>query len=323
MVTNILTENRKTSGPVRVVASIAIVLAFVGVIAPASGQVRGAYSPGSTLTGAGTLPDPGFSYSNQFWYNSSHRLTGPQGKPIPIQGTVVVLADNSSVTYVPKFKMLGANLAFMVVIALANGRFAARNPFTGRPGVSGSGAGLTNTNFVPFELGWHLKWADIQAGYSVYAPTGRFVPDAMNNVSSGFWTNGGQAGATVYLTKNKATQLSIYNYYACNTVQQGTGVQPGQNDSLDYSLSENVPLDQGGKWSLQIGAAGYGQWQTTNNASHNPVPALRYGVNAAGVTTNLFTPFKALTVGISALWEYGAKNTYEGRTMTITAGFNF
>jgi hypothetical protein len=299
------------------------ILTLVILKAPVSGQVRSVYSPGSTLTGGGTVPDPGFSYSNQFWYNSSTRLMGPRGKAIPIRGSVAILSDSNSVVYVPKFKLLHANLQFVVVVAVANGRFAARSPLGG-PGVSGSGAGLTNTNFVPLDLGWHLKWADIQTGYSVYAPTGRFVPGASNNVSSGFWTNAWQTGATVYLTKNKAVQASVFNVYAWNTVQQGTGIHAGQNDSVDYSLTQTFALDPGRKWSLQVGAAGYGQWQTTNNGGQNPIrEALKYGVDAAGVTINVSLPFKGLFAGASALWEYGARNTYEGRTTTITAGLNF
>jgi hypothetical protein len=317
-------QKRQTRISAATLLSIPIALLTLIVLeAAALGQVRGVYSPGSTLTGGGTVPDPGFSYFNQIWYNSASRLMGPQGKALPVQGSVAVLSDSNAVVYVPKFKFLAAHLEFMVVVAFAQGNFAARGPLGG-PGVSGGGAGLTNTNFVPFDLGWHLKWADIQTGYSVYAPTGRFVPGASNNVSSGFWTNAWQTGATIFLNKSQATQASVFNTYAWNTVQQGTGIHPGQNDSVDYSLSQLFLLGKDGKWSFQVGAAGYGQWQTTNNGGQNPIrEALRYEVQAAGITISFSSPFKGLYAGASAQWEYGARNTYEGRTTTITAGFNF
>jgi hypothetical protein len=306
-------------------SSIPIVLLALFILkAPVLGQVRGVYSPGSTLTEGGTVPDPVLSYSNQFWYNSASHLKGPRGGTIPIQASVAILVDNNSVVYVPKLKVLRANIEFLVDIAVANGNFAARSPLPNGPRVSANGAGLTNTNFVPFDLGWHLKRADIQTGYSVYAPTGRYVPGATNNVSSGFWTNAWQAGATLYLTRNKATQASVFDQYAWNTVQRGTGVRPGQNDSLDYSVSQTFSFGQDGKWSLQAGAAGYGQWQTTRASGVRPIrAALTYRVNAGGFTVNFSSPFKGLFVGTSALWEYGARNTYEGRTTTLTAGFNF
>jgi hypothetical protein len=291
---------------------------------PTSGQVRGMYSPGSTLTGGGTVPGPGWSYNNQLWYGSSSELKDSHGNIVPLQVSVSVLIDNNDLVFVPNFKFLGANLEFTVDIAFANGRYSARDPFSASSTASGGGAGLTNTSFVPFDLGWHFKRADLQTGYSVYAPTGRFTPGATNNVSSGFWTNAWQTGATIYLTKSKATQLSVFNTYAWNSSQQGTGVRPGQNVSVDYSLSHTIPLSKGGKWSLLIGAAGYGQWQTTKNGGQNPIrEELRYGVDAAGFTLDLTTPFKGLYGQVSSLWEYGARNTFQGRTMIFTAGIQF
>jgi hypothetical protein len=309
---------KRTSSSGWVLAAVLMIL-----IAPSAAQVRGEYSPGSTLAGAGTVSDPGFSYSNQIWYNSSDRLYGPKGNAIAIPGQLAVLTENNSVVYVPKFRLLHAKVEFMLCLAFANGRLDARNPFNGDKVAVGA-VGLTDTNFVPLELGWSLKRVDLQTGISVYAPTGRYVPHAANNLSSGFWTAGWQAGTTIYLTKNKATQASVYNYYAWNTVQQGTGIRAGQNDSVDYSVTHTFALGHSGRWSLLAGPAGYGQWRTTNNQGQPPAIALlNYGVDAVGFTTNLTSPYKGLYAGVSTLFEYAARNTYEGRTNVITAGLSF
>jgi len=288
---------------------------------PALAQVRGIYSPGSTLTQAGTLGAAGFGYNNQFWYGASTRLFGPNGNQLPLNAPVGVKLDNNTFSYVPKFKFLGANLQFTVDLAFSNARYYLIDPFPGRPGTQGGGAGITNTNFVPFSLGWHLKWADLQTGYSLYAPTGYYKPGASDNVSNGFWTNSLQAGATLYLTKSKATQVSLFDVYAWNTTEQGTTVTPGQNDSLDYSLTQTFSLDKSGKWSLEAGPAGYGQWQTTRNTGQSAIrEALKYSIEAAGFTTNLSAPH-GISVGVSALWEYGARSTFEGHTVVVTASF--
>jgi hypothetical protein len=39
---------------------------LLSIAAPTRAQVRGMYSPGSALTQAGTLGDPGFAYNHQF-----------------------------------------------------------------------------------------------------------------------------------------------------------------------------------------------------------------------------------------------------------------
>ncbi|MGC2109183.1 MAG: transporter [Candidatus Korobacteraceae bacterium] len=288
-----------------------------------SAQVRGEYSPGSTLSTAGTVPDPGFSYSNQIWMNSSDRLYGDHGNIIPFQGQLGVLVDNNTVIYVPKFRLFHAKPEFMIDIAISDGRFDTRNPFD-HDLVSVGAVGISNTNFVPLGLGWSLERIDLQAGLSVYAPTGRYVPGASNNLSSGFWTLGPQVGATFYLTSNKANQVSVYDFYGWNTVQEGTPVRPGQNESIDYSVTHNFSLAKGGKWSLLAGAAGYGQWQTTDSQGQRPArERLHYGVDGVGFTTNLSSPYKGLYVGFNFLFEYAARNTYEGRTTVITAGLSF
>lgn len=285
--------------------------------------MRAEYSPGSTLSNGGTLPDPGFAYANQIWYNSADRLCGPKGKAIAFHGQLSVLVDNNTVTYVPKFHFLDAKLEFLIDIAISNGRFDARDPFDGDKVVTGA-VGISNTSFVPLDLGWNLKWLDLQAGVSVYAPTGRYVPHGSDNLSSGFWTAGPQVGATFYLSKSKLTQASVFSYYGWNRVQEGTGVHPGANASVDYALSHTFPLSADGKWSLLAGPAGYGQWQTTNKGGvRKDLSRLLYGVDGVGFTTNLTSPYKGLYVGFSTLFEYDARNTYEGRTSVINAGLNF
>jgi hypothetical protein len=275
-------------------------------VVPALPQVRASYSPGSTLTYGGTVSDPGFSYNNQLWYVSSSQLKGPQGNVIPIQGSVSFLYDNNTLTYVPKFKFLHANLAFYVDIVVSNGAFDARDPLSGGSGIGGTAVGLTNTNFMPIDLGWHFKRTHLQTGYVVATPTGRYVPGASDNVSTGFWTNSWQTGATLYLSKSKNTQISVIDSYAWNTTQQGTTLHPGQNNSVDYSLTQTIPLAKNDRWPLQFGPAGYGQWQTTRASGQPPArePFL-YGIDAAGFVVNLTSPFKSLQFNLETA-HYGS-----------------
>jgi hypothetical protein len=298
--------------------SVSAVFIAVAASAPAGAQVRGIYSPGSTLTQAGTFSDPGFGYINQLWYYSASRLSGPAGNTLPVTGSITIAADNNVFSYVPKLKLLGANMQFSADLTLSKGNYTASDPLLSPTPFLGGGVGLTNTDIVPFSLGWHRERVDVQAAYSFYIPTGRYHPGASNNVSTGYWSNALESGATLYLTKNKAMQLSLFDAYTWNTVQRGTGIRPGQNNSLDYSLTQQFTF---GKWSLQAGPAGYGQWQTTRNQGQSLLrEALKYSINGAGFTTSLAAPH-GITLGLSALWEYRARNTYKGHTIVITAAF--
>lgn len=302
---------------------------------PASAQLRGEYSPGSYISGAGSVPDPGFSYSNQFWYNTADRLYGPKGKLKNDDDDYFALTDNNSFTFVPNAKLWGAKLEFMVDLAISSSRFvtidasvakkkaddATPAPLVKAP-VEVGAVGISDTNFVPFDLGWSFPRLDLQAGLSVYATTGRYQPGAEDNLASGFWSVGPQVGATIYLTKNKSNQVSLYTYYAWNTHQQRTQNIPGQDVSFDYSLSHTFTFGKDGKWSVLAGPAGYGQWQTTANQRPDSL-GNRYTIDGIGFTTNFTTPYKGIYIGTSQLWEYNAKATYEGRTSVITGGVNF
>ncbi len=308
----------------------------------AGAQIRGVYSPGSNLSGAGGVPDPGFSYSNQFWYNTADRWYTPDGKPRPDQNNIFALIDNNTFTLVPKSKLWGAKLELMVDVAISKGSFAAIDSSqvitsTGfatleQQPYAVSAVGFTNINFVPFDLGWSFKRLDLQLGASIYAFSGRYTPLASDNLSSGCWTFGPQVGATIYLTRSKSNQVSVYDYYAWNTQEarrppakpprDGGPVTPGQNESIDYSVSHTFVLGKEEKWSLLAGPAGYGQWQTTINQRPDS-QGLKYTIQAVGFTVNVSTPYKGVYFGTSQLWEYDAHDTYEGRTRIVTGGVNF
>jgi len=286
---------------------------------PAHGQVRGMYAPGATLSGGGTVPDPGFSISDQYWINTAGELHGPHGRALPIQGTNTVSSNTITFGYVPRAVPLGAHIDFAVGLATTNNSFVLIDPLPGGSNQAGAGRGLTNTYVAPLILGWHFDRLDVQTGYGIYVPTGRYLAGASNNTSSGFWTQQWQTGATIRFMKTM--EISIFNAYLWNSPQLDTGVRAGQNDSIDYSLSRTFSFRHGG-WPLQVGLAGYSQWQVTRNRGQNPIrESLKYRVDAAGFTFTLATPFKGVFVAGSALWEYGATNTYQGRTMTIGTGF--
>jgi hypothetical protein len=301
---------------------VLIFLCCLMMIVPASAQQRGQYLTGTSAVNSGVMPEPGFTYANLFYYNSSIRLKGPTGSPVPVEGQFPIMVDNNVFIYVYKPKLLGANIESMAVVPIANASLSASVFAIGKP-VAGGGGGIANTFFVPIQLGWHLKRVDLETGYGFFAPTGRYTAGASDNVGTGYWTHALQAGATVYLTANKGTSLNAFNMYCWNTEQKGTQITPGQNNSFDYSLMQILPLAKDNTYLLQAGIVGYGQWQTSNSV--RPSQALadsRYGVNGLGFTMNLLVPARKVIIGTSVFWEIGAQNTREGHVMMISVAFS-
>ena len=62
------------------------------------------------------------------------------------------------------------------------------------------------------------------------------LPGQSNNVGSGYWTHAMSSGQTFYLIRNGLLTLSTFEMYEFHTTQEATGVHPGQNLDLDYSL---------------------------------------------------------------------------------------
>jgi len=325
-----LTGNTKGLG-----AGVLAILYLSATVATA--QQRSQYLSGLNAVNSGVQPDAGLTYANIVYDDSSSRLKGPGGGGIPVSGQFAIFVDNNVFLYVYKPRVLGGNLESIADVTVANANLTASVFASGIiPGqaeipINGGGGGLANCYFIPLQIGWHLKRVDVQAGYAFIAPTGRYSFGGNSNTGGGYWTNALQAGATIYVTANKATAINAFNFYGWNTRQPGSNITFGQNENFDYSLTQVLPLTKIKTYLLQLGAAGYGEWQTSSPGGSGPLgtglpPVVlnsRYGVNAVGFAANLLVPAKKVVLGASTFWELGAYNTREGHVLMISASFSF
>ena len=173
------------------------------------------------------------------------------------------------------------------------------------------GEGFADSYYQPFILGWTKERAAFRAVYGFLAPTGKFNVNANDNVGSGYWTHALSSGQTVYLSENKRTALSAFQMYEFHTEQEGTRIQPGQTLDLDYSVTHVIPL--GHDAGLQVGLAGYNQWQTTDKTGPTITPeqsAAHYRVNALGFAANVNLPAR---VNVARGPEAGDRRQIVGR----------
>jgi hypothetical protein len=112
--------------------------------------------------------------------------------------------------------------------------------------------------------------------------------------------------------------------YEFHTSQEGTGVEPGQTISLDYSVTRMLPLGEG--MALQAGVVGYEQRQTTDKNGPGITPEqadARYAVNALGLAGNLSLPARGVGLGLRYYQEFSNRSTYEGYSLQITGSVAF
>lgn len=131
-------------------------------------------------------------------------------------------------------------------------------------------------------------------------------------------------GQTIYLTQNKATAVSAFEMYEFHGTQQGTRIHPGQTFNLDYSLTRAFPVQE--SLRLQVGLAGYGQWQTTDKSGPTITPeqaTAHYKVYALGAAANAMLPERRVNVGLKYFHEFSCRSTFQGYTLQISGAITF
>jgi hypothetical protein len=317
-----LTSNQRFS-----VCALFLVVSLLAGSRPCSAQgtvalppLRGVYSPGFGATNSGVMPEPGFTYSNVFLDYSFDQVVCPVCGNVSQKINAALFADVNVLFWVSKKKILGANFALVAGLPFSNSALSLAGV-----GTIAGGGGFADSFYQPVTLGWHLKRADIMAAYAFFAPTGKFNVGGTDNTGTGHWTNAPAAGETFYLTKNKATAFSAYEMYEFHTRQEGTHILAGETLDVDYSLTQIIPLQKNMQTLLQVGVAGYGQWQMSSNNGPGIDPAHpgHYKVNGIGGAANIVLPVRKASVGVKLMKEFSNSNSVQGYTLQISGAITF
>ena len=298
------------------------VLAFAGTLSwacLAEAQVRGVYPTGMSATNAGVTPESGLTYANLFIFNARDESKGPDGDVVAT-GTNAVMIDLNTFVWVSRGTVLGgARFSAAATLLVSNNSLASDTA-----GQLSAGGGFADFYFQPFILGWTTDRVAIRTAYGVLAPTGRFNAEASDNVGSGYWTHAPSIGVTLFLTQDKTTTLSAFYMYEFHTVQEGTGIHPGQTADIDYSIARTVRISD--EAQLQLAVIGYGQWQTTDKTGPTVTTTEggeHYQVNALGFASNVVLPARSVSLGLKYFKEFSNRSTFEGYTLQIAGAVTF
>jgi hypothetical protein len=272
-------------------------------------------------TNSGVTPEAGITYSNLFVLFSRDEEKGSRGE-ILATGQNSIMMDMNSFVWVSKKEM--GLMGGAVLSASATLPIATNSLTSDVHGALSGGGGFADSYYQPFILGWRKQRVAIRAIYGFLAPTGRFSAGANTNVGSGYWTSVVASGQTIYLNSSKSTAVSAFQMYEFHGTQQGTMIHPGQTFNLDYSLTQTFLVQR--SLRLQLGLAGYGQWQTTDKHGPDITPdqaAAHYRVNALGVAANALLPEQKVSVGVKYFHEFECRSTFQGYTLQISGAITF
>lgn len=331
--------------------AVAALALTAGTLAPAA--EIGHYAGGLMSIRDFAMPGPGFYMSIYNYGYTTDQVNDKHGDKVDsvtvgrgdrikldldVNVDMYVLAP--TFIWVSDWKVLGARYGAFITPTFATASMGASlSSQTGRGGSAEASAdfGVGDLYAQPLWLDWAFKHWDITLAYGVYVPVGRYstetvtLPDdhgtitaeAIDNLGLGFWTHQIQQGVTWYPWEHKGTAVSLGTTYEIHSGKEDYDLTPGQNLTLNYGISQFLPLDTDKKLLLEVGPAGYSSWQTTDDEGSDASSDAHDQVHAAGGQIGLtYVPWM-LALNLHYFYEYAAKDRFQGQVLGANLAYKF
>jgi hypothetical protein len=330
----------------------AAILAGIGF---AEAGELGHFNPGLPSMRDLVVPEPGFYAMFYNYYYASDRLNDRGGGKVdsvnvhPGPGPGVTFDVNVDLDlyalapmllWVSPWKVAGARYAAYIAPSFATSSLSASLSTAQGRGLDGdvdSCFGMGDLFVQPLWLGWALKHWDIALGYGFYAPVGRYevetvnIPvigpqqvEAQDNIGLGFWTHQIQAAAAWYPLAGKGTAVVLALTYEINQKKEDFDIRPGSHLSVNWGLSQYLPLTGDGETLLEIGPAGYSQWKVTDDTGSDARNGdVHDQVHAAGAQLGLtYMPWNT-SVNVHYFYEFDSRARFQGQVLGLNLAVKF
>ena len=319
-------------------ACFAVVLMCVGVAGAAEAGELGHYLPGAaSIRDFVVPPEPGFYYSQYNIFYTTDTYKDRNGNSVdsltigPL--TLDVDADVDAFALVPTFiwvspwEVLGASYAAFIAPSAVN-----TSVQVGLRTETRFGRSVDESNFAfgdlyvrPIWLGWNSEHFAVSAAYGFYAPSGKYDDGAVDNTGLGFFTHELQAGLTWYPWEHQGTAAMVAGTYEIHHGKDDVDITPGVRFSLDWGLSQFVPINEDQSLLVELGLAGYSQWQVERDSGDDVMSLIntKDEIHAAGLQVGLASvPWNA-SLTFRYLHEFEAEARFEGELFTLTLAKGF
>jgi len=329
-----------------------IALVIVSIISTSDAGEIGHFNGGLMNIRDYFVPEPGFYAVDYNYFYNTKTLNDSKGNKIssvtikPGSGPGLTVGLNMDVNmyanalglmWVSDWKIFGAKYAALIAPNVANASLEGAISTATQVGNSAqaSNFGLGDIFVQPVWLGWTLKHWDFALGIGFYAPTGEYntvtetLPvvgpvktEAADNIGYGFWTFQFQGAVAWYPWENKGTAVTAVLTYETNTKKEGFDLTPGDILTLNWGISQFLPLTKDHKFLLEIGPAGYDSWQTTPDNGRLSMN-VRDQVHAAGGQIGLtYIPWM-LSLNTHYFYEFAAIDRFQGQVFGFSISKKF
>jgi hypothetical protein len=208
---------------------------------------------------SGTQAPVGLYGVGMFYDYSAGTLRDRNGDSFPARsnsGSVDVQAAVAGLLWTTEIKLLGGNYGFAIYPAVTNNAVELPALQTDTK----TSTGLADTYIQPLILGWITKRADFMAGLGVYAPTGRYNPDADDNRGLGMWSYEVFAGTTVYFDAARTWHFAATAFYETHGKKEDTDIRVGDILTIEGGFGKSF-MDG----AASAGLAYYAQWKVSKD----------------------------------------------------------
>jgi hypothetical protein len=293
----------------------------------------GHYMPGVASVRDFPVPsEPGIIYEQYNLYYTTDTYKDRDGneadsvtigsKNLKVEADIDTIAIQPLIIWTTDMKLLGARYAAFGGIPIVNASVQAALSTETRYGlgIDESSWGIGDIYIQPIWLGWNTKHFGTAISYGIYAPTGKYDDGDVDNTGLGFWTHQLQAGTTWYPWEHQGTAVMVNGTYEIHHDKDGADITPGDRFSLEWGISQFVPLDKEQSLLAEFAITGYSQWQVENDSGADVVEVLNVKdeIHAIGGQIGLaFVPWNASVV-FRYLKEFEAEARYEGELFVLT-----
>ncbi len=171
----------------------------------------------------------------------------------------------------------------------------------------------------PLWLNWSGDHYDLSLADGFWAPTGHYEPGALDNTGMGFWTNQTQVAAAWYPWKSKGTALTTAVTYEVHSNKEGADIRPGDTLTVNWGLSQFLPLNSAMTVLADLGVGGYDLFQVSNDRGSDVTydASVHDEVHAFGVQLGLVQVKWGAALTLRWMREYAARDRFQGDMYVI------
>ena len=268
-------------------SSLAAIIAVMTLISTVDAGEIGHFNGGVMNIRDYVMPDPGFYTAIYNYFYTTDQLNNANGDAInsvvikPGSGPGIKLGVNvdvglyalvPSLIWVTDVKPLGIKYGALISPSFVNANLNAELEALRERGgsVSAGSFGVGDLFVQPVWLGKSFPHFDLAFAYGFYAPVGKYntstatlpvvgpvMVENADNLSYGFWTHQFQGAVAWYPMTNKATAVIAALTYETNGKKEDFDLTPGDNLTLNWGISQFLPLRKDMSLLLEVGPAGY------------------------------------------------------------------